>query len=106
MRRWWTGLAAGALALLGAQSAPVNACTIDGKPTLTVNGYAVIINTVVPIRKVDLARWAPFVLPFPLHTGRTETLAEISQGVPLPVEAFKTPWRWNFGDGTKAGHGT
>lgn len=103
--RGWVG-AAGVLActLLGAQASPAQACSIDGVPSLTVNGYQVVINKVVPTGP-DLRIWAPFVLSFPLHTGRDETLAEIQQRVPLQPEAFKNPWRWNFGDGTAPARG-
>jgi hypothetical protein len=85
--------------------AHASACSIDGVPTISVNGYTAIINKTPPIGK-DLAIWAPFVLSFPLHTGRTETLAEIAQAVPLAPEAFKTPWRWHFGDGAAIARGT
>jgi hypothetical protein len=74
-------------------------------PTIKVNGYSAIINTIPPVGK-DLSVWAPFVLSFSLHTSRNESLAEIAQAVPLPQEAFKTPWRWNFGDGTGYARGT
>src|SRR5690242_15284970 len=98
--RGWVG-AAGVVAcmLLGAQANRAQACSIDGVPSLTVNGYQVVINKVVPTGP-NLRVWAPFVLSFPLHTGHDETLAEIQQRVPLQSEAFKNPWRWNFGDGT------
>jgi PKD repeat protein len=82
------------------------ACSIDGVPSLTVNGYTVVINRVAPKSQTDLRVWAPFVLGFPLHTGRDEALAEIKQLVALQQEAFKTPWRWNFGDGSAAARGT
>lgn len=106
MRRWISGMAVLACGLIGLQTLPARACSIDGKPTLTVNGYMVVINKTVPKLGANLRLWAPFVLSFPLHTGRQETLAEIAQAVPLQAEAFKTPWRWNFGDGTAAARGT
>jgi len=39
----------------------------------------------------------------PVRCG--ETLSELARAVPLPQEAFKTPWRWNFGDGSTVGRG-
>jgi hypothetical protein len=105
MRRMISGAAALACALLGLHLTPAQACSIDGKPTLTVNGYDVVINKQVPAAGANLQLWAPFVLTFPLHTGRQETMAEITQAVPLPVIAFKTPWRWSFGDGSPVAHG-
>ncbi|HWE61926.1 MAG TPA: PKD domain-containing protein [Chloroflexota bacterium] len=104
MRRWMYGAVALACAVLGVQTAGAQACTIDGKPTLTVNGYDVVLNKAVPTGP-NLRLWAPFVLSFPLHTGRQESLSEIVQAVPLQAEAFKTPWRWNFGDGTRPARG-
>lgn len=91
--------------LLGMQMQSAQACSIDGKPTLKVNGYEVVINKVVPAAGANLSVWAPFVLTFPLHTGKKEALMEIKQAVPLQLEAFRTPWRWNFGDGTPVARG-
>jgi hypothetical protein len=88
--------------------ARASACSIDGKPTISVNGYQAIINQTAPTSKdvKVLEVWAPFVLSFPLHTGLNERIAENAQAIPLPLEAFKTPWRWNFGDGTPTARGT
>ena len=102
LRSFLALLAAVPLSLTLAQA---NACSIDGKPSITVNGHSAIINKTPPIGK-DLSLWAPFVLSFSLQARRSETLAEIVQAVPLAQEAFKTPWRWNFGDGTTVARGT
>jgi PKD domain-containing protein len=96
------GLAAAALigaGMLAASWQEAQACTIDGAPTLTVNGYAAILNKQAPVGK-GLAVWAPFKLSFPLHVGRSEVIAEKKGQVPLPLEGFKVPWRWTFGDGS------
>jgi PKD repeat protein len=89
----------GAAGVVGSLTGVAQACSIDGVPSLTVNGYDVVINKAVPTGP-NLRVWAPFVLSFPLHTGRVEALSEITQRVALQPEAFKHPWRWNFGDGT------
>lgn len=104
MRRLLRMLAVPACLILATQIAIAQACSIDGTPTVRVNGYLAIINRAVPIG-ANLRVWAPFVLSFPLHTGRGETLSELPQAIPLPREAFKTPWRWNFGDGSTIGRG-
>lgn len=102
----WRIIAAGALTILLAGStgmaATARACSVDGVPSLTVNGYSVVINTAAPKGAADLRVWAPFVLGFPLHTGRDELMTEIRTLVALQPEAFTTPWRWSFGDGTPA----
>ena len=105
VERLAAALALCAATMLGARAGQASACSIDGVPSLTVNGYQVVINKVVPKLGADLRLWAPFVLPFPLHTHRAEDLAEITQRVALQPIAFKTPWRWNFGDGTRSARG-
>lgn len=104
MRRVLVATAALA-ALAGSWQATTQACTIDGRPTLTVNGRDVVINKTVPSVGSNLSLWAPFVLNVPLRAGTKQVLAEIKQAVPLRLEAFRTPWRWNFGDGTAPGRG-
>ena len=88
------------LTVVGLRPGVSIACSIDGVPTLTVNGYSVVINKVVPTAGPSLRVWAPFVLSFALHTQHNEVLEELPQRVPLLAEAKKSPWRWNFGDGT------
>ncbi len=95
----WSATALVTTAMLGVGTAASQACTIDGVPSLNVNGYTVVINKVVPTGP-NLNVWAPFVLGFELHTERDEVLDEPTKLVPLQPEAFKSPWRWNFGDGT------
>jgi hypothetical protein len=83
----------------------VSACSIDGVPSITVNGAAVVINRALPTGS-GLKLWAPFLVPFPLHAGRNETFAEIKRLVALTQEGFAHPWRWTFGDGTPSVRGT
>jgi PKD domain len=82
-----------------------NACSIDGVPSITVNGYNVVINKTPPVGK-NLAVWAPFLVPFPLHVGRNEALSEIRERVSLSAAGFQYPWRWNFGDGSPTVRGS
>ena len=93
------GLAAGALLNGGT----ARACGLDGIPSLLVNGRLVDVNRALPVRG-QLARWAPFVAPGVYPAGRPVTLSEIRGRVlwTLPPGAFRTPWRWTFGDGSQA----
>ncbi len=106
MGRVLVGLEFGAVLAIVAVAGHVQACSIDGKPTLTVNGVAVSINTAQPTSPQTLRVWAPFVLSSVLRTGRGEALAETVKALPLTPEAYKVPWRWDFGDGTLPARGT
>ena len=99
------GLGAAALLLLAVHGGPAGACAIDGLPSLTIDRSLVRINTAQPTSPAALRVWAPFVPPFSLVAVRTYTLAEIRQRIPLTPEAFENPWRWDFGDGSKAAQG-
>jgi hypothetical protein len=94
------GLMAGTL-LSGLGTA--SACGLDGIPSLQVNGRLVILNRVPPVQG-HLATWAPFVAPSVYAVGQLLLLSEIRGRVlwTLPPSAFKTPWRWSFGDGAQA----
>jgi hypothetical protein len=78
------------------------ACGLDGVPSLLVNGRLVELNRVQPVQG-QLATWAPFVAPDVYPAGRPVLLSEIRGRVlwTLPPSAFKTPWRWTFGDGAQ-----
>ncbi|MGH2409820.1 MAG: hypothetical protein ACRDGS_05550, partial [Chloroflexota bacterium] len=78
MKRLLRMLAVPACVMLATQTTITQACGIDGTPTVRVNGYLAIINRTVPIG-ANLRLWAPFVLSFPLHAGRGETLSELTQ---------------------------
>jgi hypothetical protein len=93
------GLLAGAL-LNGIGTA--SACGLDGIPSLLVNGRLVEVNRVQPAQG-QLATWAPFAAPGVYAVGQPLLLSEIRGRVlwTLPPSAFKTPWRWSFGDGTQ-----
>jgi hypothetical protein len=105
MKRTLCVAALGAATLAGLYGGRTLACTIDGKPSLTIDGHAVALNKVVPRLGSNLQLWAPFVFPVALQAGRKETLTEIKRLIPLQAEAFRTPWRWNFGDGSPLLHG-
>jgi hypothetical protein len=94
------GLVVGAV--LGAMGT-ARACGLDGVPSLLVNGRLVVVNRALPVQG-QLAKWAPFVAPGIYPAGQPVLLQE-AQGrllVALPPSAFRTPWRWTFGDGTQA----
>ena len=94
------GVAAGAL-LYGLGM--VHACGLDGVPSLLINDHLVEVNRVLPAQG-QLASWASFVAPGVYPARRLVLLSEIRGRVlwTLPPSAFKTPWRWTFGDGTQA----
>jgi len=80
------------------------ACGIDGVLSLLVNGRLVRQNRALPASG-HLATWAPFTAPGSYRAGQPLQLSEIRGRVlwTLPPSAFRTPWRWTFGDGTAAG---
>jgi hypothetical protein len=92
-------LAAAALAATGT----TQACGIDGVPSLLVNGRLVAMNRALPVSG-HLASWAPFAAPVTYRAGQSVQLREIRGRVlwTLPPSAFRTPWRWTFGDGAAA----
>ena len=77
------------------------ACGLDGVPSLLVNGHLVVVNRVLPAQG-QLAKWAPFAAPGLYPARQPVLLQEIRARllVTLPPSAFRTPWRWTFGDGT------
>jgi hypothetical protein len=93
-------LAVGALLLTTGMAL---ACGLDGVPSLQVNGRLVLVNQTPPVEG-QLASWASFVAPGVYAAGQTLVLQEIKGRLlaTLPPSAFRTPWRWTFGDGTGA----
>lgn len=91
------------VAALWLASGVVGACGLDGIPSLQINGRLVAQNHTLPTSG-HLDSWVPFVAPGTYHTGQLIHLREITGRVlwTLPPSAFKTPWRWAFGDGTQA----
>jgi PKD domain-containing protein len=79
------------------------ACALDGVPSISANGMLARVNTAQPA-VADLARWAPFVFTVPVKAGAAVRLAEDRRALlkALPPQAFGRPWRWAFGDGTRA----
>jgi hypothetical protein len=73
---------------------------------MTVDGVAVAVNTAQPNSPQTLSAWAPFVLTSVVRSGSSVRLAEMVKAVPLTPEAFKSPWRWDFGDGSAPGRGS
>jgi chitodextrinase len=93
-------LALGALLLI---TGMVRACGLDGVPSLSINGRLVQVNLTPPVQG-QLASWASFVAPGVYRAGQTVQLQEVRSLLltTLPPSAFRTPWRWTFGDGTGA----
>jgi len=107
MRRWMMGkpfraLSVVVVAVLVAGSV-AQACGLDGVPSLLVNTRLVLVNRALPASG-HLAIWAPFTAPGPYRAGQSVRLQEMRGRVlwTLPPSAFRTPWRWTFGDGTEA----
>lgn len=94
-------IAAGTLAavvLLG--TGVVRACSVDGVPSLSVNGRLVAVNT----SNASNDSWTPFVAPGRYAANHALALREdrVRVAAALPPVAFKFPWRWHFGDGATA----
>jgi PKD domain len=94
------GLMVGSL-LLGTDT--TQACGLDGIPSMLIDGRLVEVNHVPPAPG-HLSTWAPFSAPGVYLPGRLLQFGEIRGRVlwTLPPSAFKTPWRWTFGDGAQA----
>ena len=94
------GFMIGAL-VVGAGTA--RACSLDGVPSLAVNGRLVAVNT-AQASSASVDTWAPFVVrgAYPANHPMllTEDQARVAQA--LPALAFRLPWRWHFGDGAGA----
>ena len=86
-----------------AGAAVARACSLDGVPSLTVNGRLVALNT-ASAATGSAATWAPFIAQgvyrasysLLMHEDRAKVAAA------LPSNAFVVPWRWRFGDGATA----
>ena len=94
------GIMIGAL-VVGAGAA--RACSVDGVPSLAVNGRLVAVNTARASSASDEG-WTPFVArgSYPANHPLLlqEDRARVAQA--LPSLAFTFPWRWHFGDGDGA----
>jgi PKD domain-containing protein len=99
--RWQVTAALACVCL--AVAGPVQACALDGIPSISANGTLAQRITTRPNR-ANLATWAPFVFPTTYHSGVavrfTENVTELKRSL-LP-QAFGHPWHWNFGDGATA----
>lgn len=102
MRKLCHALGGAVAAILIAGSA-VQACGIDGVPSLLVDGRLVRANRTLPVSG-QVAAWALFTAPGSYGIGQPVDLHELRGRVlwTLPPSAFRTPWRWTFGDGTAA----
>jgi hypothetical protein len=81
---------------------PTAACSIDGIPSLAMNGKLVTINY-GQATKDNFAYWAAFSLgsaPAGMQVRLAEDLPKVRQA--LSAEAMRTPFSWSFGDGDAA----
>ncbi|MDB5073983.1 MAG: hypothetical protein JWO42_162 [Chloroflexi bacterium] len=86
---------------LGAAAA-VQACSIDGIPSLSLDGRLVTFNY-GQATKDNLAYWAAFSLGTTTVNKQVhlqEDIAKIRKA--LSAKALKTPFHWTFGDGASA----
>jgi hypothetical protein len=94
------GVMIGAL-VVGAGAA--RACSVDGVPSLAVNGRLVAVNT-AQTSSASVDTWTPFVAQgaYPANQPLLlqEDRARVAQA--LPALAFTFPWRWHCGDGANA----
>jgi PKD domain len=79
------------------------ACSLDGVPSLAIDGRLVAVNTALA-SSTSVEEWTPFVArgAYPANHPLLlkEDRARVAQA--LPALAFKFPWRWHFGDGAGA----
>lgn len=88
--------------LLRGGSGAVRACGIDGVPSMSLNGRLVRANH-AQATKDTIAYWAPFLLgTAPAHADLRLSENEKELHRSLTAQAFATPFRWTFGDGTSA----
>lgn len=80
------------------------ACSLDGKPSLAVNGIRARRNPVAP---TGGEVWAPFILDRAFTSGSVVRATELRASLvrTLSASMLAAPFRWNLGDGTIAlGH--
>jgi hypothetical protein len=82
-------------------AAPLQACGLDGVPSISANGVLAHRNG-TRASVGHLAQWAQFNFTTAFPAGKQltfrENVAELHRSL-LP-QAFGKPWRWNMGDGT------
>ena len=100
----WARVAAGlaVLGLVALAPRPVAACMVDNIPSITASGRTAVFSE-APSDPVNLAHYAPFMIPGLFGTGWTMHFVERTQLLKLPVRLRHAPWRWEFGNGT-TGH--
>src|SRR5579862_5847047 len=76
------------------------ACTVDGVPSLSLNGGLVRVNRATP-SSVAVGTWAPFLAATTFSVGAqlrfVENQAQLRKV--LYPETCSRPWKWRFGDG-------
>lgn len=82
---------------------PVQACTVDGRPSAFVDGVRAVITRGAPT-VATYAWWAHFTFPRSARVGRivrfNEDVALLRRV--LPSDWLRHPWRWHYGDGAVA----
>jgi hypothetical protein len=88
-------------AVLAAGAAPAYACSLDGVPSLSVNGKLPILNPLPALNSAQLQNYAPFIFTHTFAVHATITFSENRTEVAKTVNArdMVRPWRWRFGDG-------
>ena len=80
----------------------LQACSIDGVPSLSLDGRLVTFNY-GQATKSNLAYWAAFSLGTTSANKQIRLQEDITKiGKALSPKALKTPFQWTFGDGGSA----
>lgn len=99
------GAAVAVLALATALiAAPVQACGLDGTPSVSANGRLAQVTPWTPTTQAQMAIWAIFDFTRHYAVRQAITLTENRREVAraLIASAMQRPWRWRFGDGQTA----
>lgn len=101
--RWLAAVCITAL-LSGLIGIPALAGAVGGNsiPSVSVAGRLAIAVTQPPTTAAGLRTYAPFVVPGVILAGQPVRFAEDRGQISLPGAFDRRPYRWDFGDGTRA----